>query len=101
MAFKDIREFIAALKDSGELIEVNQEVDWNLEIGAIMRRANERGSSAQIYNKIKGYPPGYRITNGLFSTFKRLAMVLGLPDEATHEDILDAYDERIAHPRCL
>jgi 4-hydroxy-3-polyprenylbenzoate decarboxylase len=44
---KDMREYIAALREIGELQEVDSEVDWNLEIGAIVRRSydlrHERG----------------------------------------------------------
>jgi len=35
MAFRDLREYIEALKKTGDLAEVNREVDWNLEVGAI------------------------------------------------------------------
>lgn len=35
---KSLREYIDALKAISELQEIDQEVDWNLEIGAISRR---------------------------------------------------------------
>ncbi len=35
---KSLREYIDALKALGELLEVDKEVDWNLEIAAITRR---------------------------------------------------------------
>ena len=36
-----LREHIEALRELGELREVDQPVDWNLEIGAITRRICE------------------------------------------------------------
>src|SRR5262245_42561211 len=38
-AFGDLRGWIAALKAQGELNEINAEVDWNIELGTIMRLA--------------------------------------------------------------
>lgn len=42
MAFKDLREFIDKLEAEGELVQVKQEVDWNLEAEAITRGSVER-----------------------------------------------------------
>ncbi|GAI32961.1 unnamed protein product, partial [marine sediment metagenome] len=35
MPFKDVREFIAKLEKEGEALRIEEEVDWNLEAGAI------------------------------------------------------------------
>ena len=35
MPFKDLREFIARLEKEGEVQRIEEEVDWNLEAGAI------------------------------------------------------------------
>ena len=43
MPFKDIREFIAKLEKEGEAQRIEGEVDWNLEVGAMIRRSNEEG----------------------------------------------------------
>lgn len=32
---------MSRLEEEGELMRVKTEVDWNLELGAIMRRAND------------------------------------------------------------
>ncbi|MBI4187082.1 MAG: UbiD family decarboxylase, partial [Chloroflexi bacterium] len=42
MPFKDLREFISRLEKEGELERIPEEVDWNLEAGAIVRWANEK-----------------------------------------------------------
>ena len=46
--YRSLREHIEALRALGELREVDQEVDWNLEIGAITRRICETGGPAVL-----------------------------------------------------
>ncbi len=38
MPFKDLREFINKLEKEGEAQSIEEEVDWNLEAGAMLRR---------------------------------------------------------------
>jgi len=85
MAFYDIREFIDKLKETSDIVFVEQEVGWNLEMGAIIRRSNETRSPAPFFQKIKDYPPGYRLFGAPFSTFRRLAIAFDLePDTPCH-----------------
>ena len=39
VAYGDLRGWIDALRAAGELHEINAEVDWNIELGTIMRLA--------------------------------------------------------------
>ena len=36
MAFKDNREFIEALDRTDDVVHIKQEVDWDLEVGAMV-----------------------------------------------------------------
>src|SRR6202048_2906090 len=87
-AFGDLRSWIAALERQGELHEIDAEVDWNIELGTIMRLAQGPGSGkALLFNNIKDYnKPGSRcrriFASGL-SSYRRIAMMLGMPPE-TH-----------------
>lgn len=83
MPFKDVREFIAKLEELGEAQRIEEEVDWNLEVGAMLRRATEEGLPAPFFQKIKGYPDGYRIFGGGWAGFRRIAISLGM-DPNTH-----------------
>ena len=58
MAFSDIREFIARLEKEGDAQRIEEEVDWNLEAGAMTRRSSELGLPAPFFQKLKGYPQG-------------------------------------------
>src|SRR5215831_8907220 len=56
VAFGDLRGWIEALKARGELAEIDAEVDWNIELGTIMRLAQGPGTGkALIFNNIKDY----------------------------------------------
>src|SRR5919201_2290200 len=88
VAFGDLRGWIAALKAQGELAEIAAEVDWNIELGTIMRLAQGPGiGKAHIFNNIKDYnTPASRcrrIFGSALNNYRRIAMMLGLPPD-TH-----------------
>lgn len=73
MPYADLREFIARPERENDLVRITEEVDSNLEAGAIMRRSNELGAAAQLFENVKGYPER-RLFGGTLSTMKRLAL---------------------------
>ncbi len=77
MPFKDVREFIAKLEEEGEALRIEEEVDWNLEAGAILRRSAEAGLPAPFFQKIKDYPAGYRLFGNGAANFRRMARLSG------------------------
>ena len=42
-AFGDLRGWIGTLRDAGELAEIDQEVNWDVELGTIVRMAQGTG----------------------------------------------------------
>ncbi|MFQ5917859.1 MAG: UbiD family decarboxylase [Candidatus Binatia bacterium] len=90
----DLRKFIDQLKGLGEL-EVIEGADWKLEIGAITEIKGEKEGPALLFDKIKGYPPGFRILSNVFCTHKRSALALGLPLELRGVDLLNAWRKRL------
>jgi len=98
MAFKDLREYIARLEEEGEIQRIEKEVDWNLEIGAIIRRALDLSAPAPFFQKIVGSPPGYRLLaspNGTGVTpgrpYARVAVALGLPPNMPSSEMIKSY----------
>src|SRR5438128_12260566 len=88
VAFGDLRGFIEALRAQGELAEIDAEVDWNIELGTVMRLAQGPGTGkALIFNNIKDYnaPTSRcrRIFGSAPNNYRRIAMMLGLPPD-TH-----------------
>ena len=57
---RSYRKYLDKLKEMEELIEIDDEVDWNLELGAIFRRTAETLSPGAIFNKVTGCPDGFR-----------------------------------------
>lgn len=55
MAYRDLREFIAALESKGELKRVKEEVDPILEITEIADRSVKNGGPALLFENPKGY----------------------------------------------
>ncbi|HKZ51135.1 MAG TPA: UbiD family decarboxylase [Dehalococcoidia bacterium] len=91
---RNMRKYLELLRETGELIEVKEEVDWHLEAAAItalgMRSAvdlhHPLEGKTYWFPKIKGYPKGYGLMTSAFAgTYERpwrhLAMAQGLdPD---------------------
>ncbi len=98
MAFKDIREFISKLEEQGEVIRIAQEVDWNLEVGAILRRACEQRLSAPLFQRIKGYPEGYRMFGGTLASHRRVAIAMGMDPETPYRVLMEEYLRRKESP---
>jgi UbiD family decarboxylase len=87
-AFGDLRGWIAALKAHNELHEIDAEVDWNIELGTIMRLAQGPGTGrALLFNNIKDYnKPNSRcrrVFGSALNNYRRIAIMLGLPPD-TH-----------------
>ena len=87
-AFGDLRGWIEALAAHGELQEIDAEVDWNIELGTIMRLAQGPGTGkALLFNNIKDYNTPVsrcrRIFGSALNNYRRIAMMLGLPPD-TH-----------------
>lgn len=99
---KDLREYLNVLGSLGELQEVDVEVDWNLEIGAIIRRAYDLRAPAPLFNNIKDIEEGFRVLGGSggLSAQKglklaRIATSLGFPPETTAREIVNSIADAI------
>ncbi|MBI4330135.1 MAG: UbiD family decarboxylase [Chloroflexi bacterium] len=90
----DLRGFIARAQEIGE-VKIIEGADWDLEIGAITAWQGESGNSPLLlFDKIKGYPPGYRVVSNLFITPKRIALAQGLPPDAKGMDLVRAWRDQ-------
>ncbi|MBV8732542.1 MAG: UbiD family decarboxylase [Acidobacteriia bacterium] len=86
---KSLREFLDALRVIGELQEIDREVDWNLEMGAITRRSMDLRAPAPLFDRITGIERGFRAfgaPGGLSrkpeSRYSRVNLALGLAPDA-------------------
>ena len=94
-AFGDLRGWIDALRQAGELHEIDVEVDWDCELGTIARKTFGQGNGpALLFKNIKGYNgPSARcrqVFTGGLSNYSRVAMMLGLPRDAPVTEMVRA-----------
>lgn len=94
MPFKDIREFIAKLEKEGEVQRIKEEVDWNLEAGAMLRRSYEASLPAPYFQRVKGYPEGYRLFGGTLSNHRRIAIAMDLDPHTPVKELIEEYLRR-------
>ena len=95
MTFDDNRKFIEALEKSGDVVRIKDVVDWDMEAGAIVRRAAEMQKPAPFFEKIKDYPEGYSIFGEPLGTHRRLAVALGLAADTPYREIRAEYEHRL------
>ena len=93
--FNDLREFIQAVTDIKEY-KLIEGADVEREIGAITHLLSERpGSPLLMFDRIKGYRPGYRVVSNLFTSLRRTALALGFPLESTGVELVRAFRDKL------
>ena len=78
LPYHDFRGFIEEAKKISEwrLIE---DADWDGEIGALIESTAELDSRPMLlFDKIKGYPAGFRLVSLAFANYKRTALAFGI-----------------------
>ena len=76
MAFRDLREFVAALESRGWLKRISAEVDPVLEITEITDRVSKAGGPALLFEKVKG--SSMPVLINAFGSFERMSLALGV-----------------------
>ncbi len=74
MAYRDLREFIRALEEKGELKRIAIEVDPILEITEFADRAVKSGGPALLFEKPKGY--GTPVLINAFASMRKMEIAL-------------------------
>jgi len=106
MALKDLRDFIKLLESHGELTRVREEVDWNLEMGAIVRHCYDLGAPAALFEKVKDHAKGFRALGASLgpsripghSLYARIALAFGFSPDTSPQRIMQHYLERKEKP---
>lgn len=94
---KGHQELVKTLKETGDLIEVTKEIDWNLEAGLIARHINETGDRSALLTNIKGYP-GARMHASPLANYRRMAVAMELDPDTTPKAIIDEFENRCKRP---
>ena len=80
MKYKDLRDFIAQLEQSGQLKRISREIDPYLEMTEISDRTLRAGGPALLFENPKGC--AMPVLTNLFGTPDRVAMGMGQPNVA-------------------
>lgn len=96
MAYKDLRDWLATLEKEGELVRVKREVNWNLEIGGIVRELCDTSGPAALFENIKDYKDTLctKLFTGSLATFSRVALMMGLPKDTPYRELIKVWRER-------
>lgn len=75
MKYADLRDFIAALEERGDLVRIKAEIDPHLEMTEIADRTLRAGGPALLFENPKGY--NTPVLANLFGTEQRVALGMG------------------------
>ena len=100
MLYDGLRDWLAIIDQRGELTTL-ENVDWNLEMGAIvdvLYREHPPYPPALIFDNIKDHKPGYRTLFGHFASPQRIALTLGVEEAFDHVlEFTRIYHGKIKH----
>lgn len=97
MEYDDLRGYIEVL-DKADCLKKVEHADWNVEIGTICEMNSEQGGSALLFDKIKGYPEGYRLlTNFLFQPKKVQRLAFGIPDSQSDIEVIAEWRDKLVN----
>ena len=86
----DLRSFLAALSEKGELLRVREEVKTHFEITAVLKEVlGEQGGPAVLFENVQGFP-GMKVVGNLLASRQKLALALN----CSASNLRDAYLEK-------
>lgn len=101
MPFNDFREFIGAVRESGDVKEIHG-AHWDLEIGALTEILASRDDfPLLLFDRIPGYPPSYRVASNLINHPRRLALAAGLSPGLSRPEMVRQWKELLKTLRPL
>ncbi|MEE8518789.1 MAG: UbiD family decarboxylase, partial [Dehalococcoidia bacterium] len=95
MPVEDLREWIERIDEMGELTRVDG-VDAHLELGGLVDLYQwDMENPALLFDKIKGYPEGYRLLANVLTSLRRVCLSLDLPIDLTRKEVVAAWRDRL------
>src|SRR5262249_26067533 len=92
----DLRSWLEEVDKLGQLMRV-ENIHWDLELSTLTEIVNERSQNrpAILFDRIKDYPPGFRVAANLVSSVQRLAMTLGMDPRLGDIDFIQNWRRRV------
>jgi 4-hydroxy-3-polyprenylbenzoate decarboxylase len=85
--YDDLRQWLAQVDAIGELAHVPG-ADWNLEIGGLSELGYRKRGPALLFDRIKGYPAGFRVLTASTSGPRRFGLTLRLGADHTDASLV-------------
>jgi phenylphosphate carboxylase beta subunit len=89
---KDMRDFIKAAEQEGQLKRIKAEVDWNLELSHIAKLNEEKSGPALLFENVKGYKTP--VITSVCTTTERLSLIMGAPVKSSLVDLMRYWVEK-------
>lgn len=89
---KDLRDFLNACEENGELKRITAEVDWDLELSHIAKLNEERSGPALLFEKVKGY--NTPVLTSACTTTSRLALIMDMDRKSSLVDLMREWVKR-------
>jgi 4-hydroxy-3-polyprenylbenzoate decarboxylase len=97
MPVKALRDWMEKVDSMGELLTI-EGAHWDLEIGGITDLYQQRpGSAALLFDKIPGYPDGFRVLSNSCMSLKRIAFSLEIPADLSPTEMVLQWREKEKH----
>ena len=92
----DLRTWLDEVDKLGQLMDV-KDAHWDLELSTLTEIINERSKirPAIVFDKIKGYPDGYRVAVNLLSSLQRLALTMGMDPGISEFDFVQQWRRQV------
>jgi UbiD family decarboxylase len=101
----DARDLLEVYRQHNMLVEIDEEVHWNLEAAAYTGMAYrvEDGRGTSLFNNVTGYKGRGRLCGGMYAASRRRswnksALVFGMPEDITWPEYRTEFMRRIEHP---
>jgi 4-hydroxy-3-polyprenylbenzoate decarboxylase len=95
MPFQSLREYIQKVDEQGDLLRIDG-ADRDEEIGALAEIvASTPKHPMLLFDKIKGYPEGYRVSACTMGGIRRMAVGLGLDPALGNIELVKAWKEKL------
>ncbi|MEW6142968.1 MAG: UbiD family decarboxylase [Chloroflexota bacterium] len=92
----DLRTFIEKARQHDE-VQVVEGAHWDMEMGQIGEiQESIPTRPLLLFDKVPGYPPGFRVALNVFASPYRTAIALGLPPDLRGVELVKAFKNRIA-----
>jgi hypothetical protein len=101
IGYNDFRGFVEEAKKVSDwrLIEG---ADWDKEIGALIESTAELPQAPMlVFDRIKDYPPGFRLLSLPYASYKRVALAFGLPTDKSKVEIVRLLAGRIQSAKAI